>query len=260
MSLSAPSRSLLPEAWLAEVSESLGSPSPEADPGLTVEHQWHDRNGGVEFHHQRYDSEDVLREWKPGRVEHPDLRVAGECPSADDFRGGRFHLPTATYVLSDCVQRDLLGLPVEPWKYSEFDLDGVYCRGWICGAGPDGYFQRELRLENSQIFSREASGSIRVSTSGEARTNTSQHDFRINAPYGALLRWLHSDTILGHLMQAGFDVRGDLWRLSTIDGVMDGTRSSYACDAKDVSVLYRYGCARHHPSNLQLLERFRVRL
>ena len=249
---------LLTERSFCAIASSLRGARESTAGGYTVEHRWRHADGDTEVHHQRFDSNGELRLWKPGEAT-PDLRIVGEAPTKNDLAHGRIHRPDACYVLEDGVERDLLGLPLAPWVYQEFDLGELRCIGRIaCGAGPDGYFQRRLACEGARISSHDASADVRITASGEVRTITGKGEFRINAPYGALLRWLHTDTLLGHLSRAGFDIGGDIWRLSAVEGLLDATRSDYSSGAEQSAVLARYGAARHHPASRAALESCRT--
>lgn len=221
-----------------------------------VEHQWTHSDGSTEVHTQAYDAEGRLRSWHPGSAGKPDLCILGDTPALDDLLHGRLHRSNARHILADGVERDILGLPRSPWRYEEFDLGALQCNGRIvCGAGPDRYFQHRIECVGSRIRAFDATADVTISSSGEIRTKPEKHEFRINAPYPALLQWLHTDTLLGHLIRAGFDVGGDLWRVSAIEGLLASTRDQYSSGPERSGVLMRYGVARHHPYTIDVLNR-----
>jgi len=220
--------------------------------GLRVEHRWVHPDDRVEIHHQIYDVDGELRVWRLGEQSRADLRVVSNAPTGAQRERGVLHDSAARYVLRDGVERDVLGLPLASWKYTDFDLGDLDCRGLIvCGAGPDGLFQRRLCYHEQWLASRDATGEVTLDERGEVHTRVAKKEFRVNAPYGALLRWLHTDSILGHLIRAGFRVTGDLWRLSAIEGMLDATRRTYSCGQEQASIFWRYADVRANAMNAQ---------
>lgn len=237
---------LTPECFAATHAQ---LPATGARAVLRVEHRWLHPDGTVERHHQLFGADHVLTAWRPGPCEPHDLRIVGPAPAAETLAAGRLHDDDARYVLGDDVERDALGLPLTPWSYDGLDPSALRCRALIvCGAGPDGPLVRVLSSEHRRLAVGPPGPESLTVRDGVVRTRFDpKREFRVNAPYDALVRWLHSDTLLGHLISAGFEVVGDLWRVSAIEGLLDGSRDAYACDEAASGVLVRYAACRLEP-------------
>lgn len=75
---------------------------------------------------------------------------------------------------------------------------------------------------SGRLTSHTASAGAREDSAEEsAEASDVDHEpMFIMAPYCQLLRWLHRDTIFGHLLWSGADIRGDLLDFAALDGIV----------------------------------------
>lgn len=202
-----------------------------------------DGRGETIVHHQLYDARGVIHAWAPGPTPHAQLTIRQQVPARDTLVGS-----STAYVLADGVARDVFGLPLAPWRYDGLDVGDLACRiRVVCGAGPDGPVERVIETQGPVLRTTAPSSSMTRGPHGALRSTFDRRkEVRVNAPYPVLLEWLHGSAILGYLMTDGFDVRGDIWRLSAIEGLLAATRPAHGCDPAAVAILHKLFRARTH--------------
>lgn len=216
---------------------------------VEIETTCDDRPGETIVHHQLYDARGVIHAWAPGPHPRKQLTLRQRVPGRASATG-----TTTAWVLADGVERDVFGLPLAPWRYDGLDVGDLRCRvRVVCGAGPEGPVERMIETEGSVL--RTAAAPLTRDTDGTLRSTFDRRkDVRVNASYPALLDWLHGTTILGYLMTEGFDVRGDIWRLSAIEGLLAATRPQHGCGPDGVAVLGALFRARTHGATRIILD------
>jgi hypothetical protein len=241
---------------LAQRIEQAGANLANAGSGgiVTVQHRWLCDDGETLSHTQSFDAHGDLRRWRVGEDTAATLTIVGSKPSADDRARAKLHRDDAIYLFADGVPRDVLALPVEPWRYGSFELPGLECLAVLdAGDGPEGMLRRTIEFSQQMLrggINRAVAAGADAALVAKERTRGA---FRVNAPYAALLCWLHTEMVLGHLMQDGYDLAGDLWRLSAMDGMLDATRGCYACSAPDLLSLQQYGFARRRKRTVEIV-------
>jgi hypothetical protein len=78
----------------------------------------------------------------------------------------------------------------------------------------------------------------------------------LELPYSVALSWLHGSTILGHAIHAGYRVRGDLGRLSYLEGLVSGPRrSDEVVDVTLIDHMENYARSRRTSASLLRFDR-----
>ncbi len=199
----------LSAAFFERLEDMLRPPRTPAKPHLVVQHA----PLGGSAHHQVFNEAGLVR-WTPGIAEQAmiEVRWPVEHEKAVLLRTGRIPDGVSPRIVLSSGETDLLGVDLlcAPRYAKTAPLTIVDI---AISDGAFGPLRTRITFESGTITRSDTADDSHIS---------------ITCRFEDAVRWLHGDTLLGHLMTDGAVVEGDLFRLSAVEGIVSASECQQA--------------------------------